>query len=115
VQYRAEWQGYRLDSAPEHWRAWLRGLAAGAAAGAAAGSVVPVVGTIIGAAVGMLASRYAGSSKDKGQMRRDAVRGALQERGLLDENWRGTLADGSTTDFGKDGSVLENRSNAKDC
>lgn len=83
------------------------GLTAGAAAGAAAGSVVPVVGTIIGAAVGMLASRYMGSSKDKGQMRRDAVRGALQERGLLDENWQGTLADGSTTDFGKDGSVLK--------
>ena len=83
------------------------GLAAGAAAGAAAGSVVPVVGTIIGAAVGMLASRYAGSSKDKGQMRRDAVRGALQERGLLDDNWQGTLADGTTTDFGKDGSVLK--------
>jgi hypothetical protein len=83
------------------------GMAAGAAAGAAAGSVVPVVGTIIGAAVGILASRYAGSSKDKGQMRRDAVRGALQERGLLDENWQGTLADGSTTDFGKDGSVLK--------
>jgi hypothetical protein len=57
----------------------------------------------------MLASRYAGSSKDKGQMRRDAVRGALQERGLLDDNWQGTLADGTTTDFGKDGSVLENR------
>jgi hypothetical protein len=91
------------------------GLTAGAAAGAAAGSVVPVVGTIIGAAVGMLASRYMGSSKDKGQMRRDAVRGALQERGLLDDNWQGTLADGTTTDFGKDGSVLKNRRYGKDC
>lgn len=83
------------------------GVAGGAAAGAMAGSVVPVVGTIIGAAVGVLASRYMGSSKDKGQMRRDSVRGALQERGVLDENWQGTLADGSTTDFGKDGSVLK--------
>lgn len=94
----------------------LSGLALGAgaaglaaAAGASVGSVVPVVGTIIGAAAGYLASRYAGSSKDKGQMRRDSVRSALQERGILNENWQGTLADGSTADFGQDGSKLSTK------
>jgi hypothetical protein len=85
----------------------LGSAAAAAAAGAAMGSVVPVVGTIIGAAAGYLGSRMFGSSKGKEQQRRDAVRSALQERGVLNDNWQGTLADGSTTDFGKDGSVLK--------
>jgi hypothetical protein len=86
------------------------GLGAGAAAGAAAGSVVPVVGTIIGAAIGVIASRFMGSGKGKEQVRRDGIRGALQERGVLDENWQGTLADGTKTDFGADGSTLKKSS-----
>jgi hypothetical protein len=86
------------------------GVAGGAAAGAMAGSVVPVVGTIIGAAVGVLASRFMGSGKSKEQVRRDGIRGALQERGVLDENWQGTLADGTKTDFGGDGSILKKSS-----
>ena len=86
------------------------GLGAGAIlGGAAAGSVVPVVGTIIGAAAGYLGSKYAGSKKDKGQMTRDAVRSALQERGVIDDKFQGTLADGSTVDFGQDGSKLNTK------
>lgn len=85
------------------------GASAGVAAGAAAGSVLPVVGTIIGAAAGYFASRYAGSKKDKGQMTRDAIRKALKDRGIVDEKFQGTLADGSTTDFGQDGSKLNTK------
>jgi hypothetical protein len=85
------------------------GAMGGAAAGAAIGSVIPGVGTAIGAAVGAIAGSLGarfGSSKKKGQTERDAVRGVLQEKGLLTEDWQGTLADGSTTDFGQDGSKL---------
>ena len=42
-------------------------------------------------------------------MQRDAIRGALQKRGILDENFQGTLADGSITDFGQDGSKLNTK------
>jgi hypothetical protein len=89
--------------------AGLAAAAGGAAAGAMAGSVVPVVGTIIGAAAGYFGSKYAGSKKDKGQVRRDMIRGALKERGVLDDNWDGTLADGSKTNFGVDGKKLNTK------
>lgn len=86
------------------------GAASGAATGAAIGSVVPGVGTAIGAGVGALVgglagltNSYFGSSKDKYQMLRDGARKSLQGAGILDENYQGTLADGSTFDFGKDG------------
>lgn len=78
----------------------------GAAAGAAIGSAIPVVGTAIGALVGAaigFASSYFGSSKDKYQMMRDAGRSVLKEHGILDDNYQGTLADGTLYDFGKDG------------
>lgn len=83
-----------------------------AGAGAAIGSVIPGVGTAVGAAVGALAGLTAakfGSSKGKGQVQRDAIRSALQEQGILDENFQGTLADGSVTDFGQDGSKLNTK------
>lgn len=83
----------------------------GAMAGAAIGSVVPILGTAVGAAVGALAgyagSKFAGSSKRKPQVMRDNIRQVLQQNNILDENFQGTLADGSKYDFGKDGSTLK--------
>lgn len=89
----------------------VMGVTGGAAAGAGLGTaIMPGIGTAIGAAVGALAG-YAGSkfgsSKRKPQMMRDSIRGTLQKGGILDENFQGTLADGSTYDFGKDGSTLK--------
>lgn len=89
----------------------VMGVTGGAAAGAGIGSaILPGIGTAIGAAIGAAAgyagSRF-GSSKKKPQMMRDSIRGVLQEQGILDENYMGTLADGSTYDFGKDGSTLK--------
>ena len=95
-------------------KATTGGAAAGAAGGAAIGSQIGAgmgpMGMLIGAGVGALAG-YAGSkfgsSKGKGQTLRDNIRANLQESGALDENYQGTLADGSTFDFGKDGSTLK--------
>lgn len=87
------------------------GAMGGAGAGAAIGTaVLPGIGTAVGAAVGALAGTLGakfGSGKGKGQVQRDAVRGALQEQGILNEDFQGTLADGTMTDFGKDGSILK--------
>ena len=90
------------------------GASAGAALGAGIGSIVPGPGTAIGAGIGAVIGATAGfigsktgSSKRKPQMQRDAIRGVLQKGGILDENYQGTLADGSTYDFGKDGSTLK--------
>jgi hypothetical protein len=92
------------------------GATSGAAIGAGVGSIVPGVGTAIGAGVGAVvgaiagaAGSYFGSSKGKGQMQRDAVRGVLQKQGILDENYQGTLADGTKTDFGQDGSKINTK------
>lgn len=83
----------------------------GAMAGAAIGSVIPGLGTLAGAAIGALAgyagSKFAGSSKKKPQVLRDNIRNVLQKNNILDENYQGTLADGSKYDFGKDGSTLK--------
>lgn len=96
------------------------GVIGGASSGAAIGAGIDILsggttlglGTAIGTAVGAIAGAVGsltGSSKDKGQMQRDAIRGALQKRGILDENFQGTLADGSVTDFGQDGSKLNTK------
>lgn len=88
------------------------GVVGGATSGALIGSYFGPWGTAIGAVVGGIAGAVGsltGSSKGKGQMQRDAVRGVLQERGLLDENFQGTLADGTLTDFGQDGSKLSTK------
>jgi hypothetical protein len=85
----------------------LGGAASGAMIG---GSVGGPVGLAIGAAVGALAGAvgsWTGSKKGKAQFMRDGIRGVLQERGLLDQEFKGTLADGSQYDFGKDGSTLK--------
>lgn len=87
------------------------GAMGGAASGAAIGSVIaPGIGTAIGAAVGALAgatASWTGSKKGKAQTMRDGIRNVLQENQILDQNYQGTLADGSKYDFGKDGSTLK--------
>jgi len=88
------------------------GVVGGATSGAMIGSYFGPWGTAIGAAVGAIAGAVGsitGSSKGKGQTQRDAVRGVLQERGILDEKFQGTLADGTKTDFGQDGSKLNTK------
>jgi hypothetical protein len=83
----------------------------GATAGAAIGSAIaPGVGTAIGAAVGGLAGAvgsWTGSKKGKAQFMRDNIRNVLQQNNVLDQNFQGTLADGSKYDFGVDGKALK--------
>jgi hypothetical protein len=83
----------------------------GAVAGASIGSAIPIIGTAagaaIGAAAGYLGSAAFGSKKGKAQFMRDGIRTVLKENKILDENFQGTLADGSKYDFGKDGSTLK--------
>lgn len=90
------------------------GATAGASIGAGVGSIVPGVGTGIGAAIGAVVGATAGaigswtgSSKGKAQTMRDGIRGVLQQGGILDDKFQGTLADGSKYDFGTDGSTLK--------
>lgn len=87
------------------------GAMGGAASGAAIGSVfAPGIGTAIGAAVGALAgatASWTGSKKGKAQTMRDGIRNVLQQNQILDSEYKGTLADGSKYDFGKDGSTLK--------
>ncbi len=94
----------------------LGGTTAGAGLGAGIGTLFGPGGTLIGAGIGAAVGAVAGavgsltgSSKGKGQMQRDAVRGVLQKQGILDENFQGTLADGSKTDFGQDGSKINTK------
>ena len=90
------------------------GASSGAAIGAGVGSLVPGVGTLIGAGVGAAigatvgaVGSWTGSKKGKAQFMRDNIRGVLQQNGILDQDFKGTLADGSQYDFGKDGSTLK--------
>lgn len=90
------------------------GAASGAALGAGIGSIVPGIGTAIGAAIGAVVGgaagaigSWTGSSKGKAQFMRDKIRGSLQEGGILDKNFQGTLADGTQYDFGADGKTLK--------
>lgn len=92
----------------------LGGAGAGASIGAGIGSIVPGVGTAIGAGIGAVVGGLAGaigswtgSSKGKAQVMRDGIRGVLQQGGVLDQNYKGTLANGQLYDFGKDGSTLK--------
>lgn len=92
----------------------LGGAASGAAIGAGIGSIVPGLGTAIGAGIGAAVGATAGaigswtgSSKNKAQFMRDNIRKSLQEGGVLDDKFQGTLADGSKVDMGQDGSTLK--------
>jgi hypothetical protein len=94
------------------------GVAGGAASGAAIGAGVGVyffgvgavpgaiVGAIVGGLAGLAGDKF-GSSKGKAQFMRDNIRRVLQDNKILDENYQGTLADGSKYDFGVDGSKLK--------
>ena len=88
-----------------------QGALGGAASGAMIGGAVGgPIGLAIGAAVGGLAGAvgsWTGSKKGKAQFMRDGIRGVLQEGGVLDDKFQGTLADGTKYDFGKDGSTLK--------
>jgi hypothetical protein len=87
-----------------------QGALGGAAAGASIGSIFGPIGLGIGAAVGGLAGAvgsWTGSSKGKAQFMRDNIRGVLQQGGVLDQQYQGSLADGTKYDFGKDGSTLK--------
>jgi len=109
------YQGYQTgqmiaDSAAGSQRT-KQGALGGAASGAMiGGSIAGPVGLVIGTAVGALAgatASWTGSKKGKAQVMRDNIRGVLQQGGILDQDFKGTLADGSTYDFGKDGSTLK--------
>lgn len=103
----AEMIGDTAAGSQRNRNAALGGAASGAMIG---GSIFGPVGLAVGAAVGALAGAvgsWTGSKKGKAQFMRDSIRGVLQERGLLDQDFKGTLADGSQYDFGKDGSTLK--------
>jgi hypothetical protein len=92
----------------------IGGATSGALIGGSVGSFVPVVGTAIGAGIGAVVgglagatASWTGSKKGKAQFMRDNIRGVLKDGGILDENFQGTLADGTKYDFGKDGSTLK--------
>lgn len=81
----------------------------GAASGAALGTaILPGWGTAIGAVVGGLAGFVGsafGSSKDKDQMARDAVRKSMIQQKIIGNDYSLMLADGSKYDIGRDGNA----------
>ena len=116
------YQGYKTAEAMSDMAAGSKrtqtgvvgGATSGALIGGSVGSFVPVVGTGIGAAIGAVVGGLAGavgswtgSKKGKAQVMRDNIRGVLQQNNVLDKDFKGTLADGSNYDFGKDGSTLK--------
>ena len=85
----------------------LGGAASGAMIGGSVGGPVGLaIGAAVGAAAGAVGS-WTGSKKGKAQFMRDQIRGSLQQGGILDDKYQGTLADGTKYDFGKDGSTLK--------
>lgn len=103
----AEMIGDTAAGSQRNRNAALGGAASGAMIG---GSIFGPVGLAVGAAVGALAGAvgsWTGSKKGKAQFMRDSIRGVLQEGGILDDKFQGTLADGSKYDFGTDGSTLK--------
>lgn len=90
--------------------AGAHGLATGAGAGAAVGATIAgpagaAIGAAIGAVVGGLGGLVGAShtGKDHDQLKRDAIRDAMQDIKLIDDNYNLTLADGTKYDIGKDG------------
>lgn len=103
----AEMIGDTAAGSQRNRNAALGGAASGAMIG---GTVFGPVGAAVGAAVGALAGAvgsWTGSKKGKAQFMRDSIRGVLQEGGILDDKFQGTLADGSKYNFGTDGSTLK--------
>ena len=106
----AKYTGDAAAGAQRNRNAALQGAASGAALGGGIGSFFTPVGTAIGAGIGAAVGGLAGfagsvfgSSKDKYQQIRDRARAGLKEAGIINDQYQGTLADGSTFDFGKDG------------
>lgn len=94
----------------------IGGAASGASIGAGIGTLVPIpgvgtaigagIGAAIGASVGYLGSKF-GSHKGGAQFLRDKVRDVMQKNGILDNDYQGSLADGTKYDFGKDGKSMK--------
>jgi hypothetical protein len=100
-----------LGSAPSGGSRNSAGAIGGAGSGAAIGTYfAPGIGTAIGAGIGAalgLAGSVFGSSKGERQQYRDQVRGLLQQNKILDDKFKGTLADGTSYNFGGDGSKIK--------
>lgn len=101
-----------LSDAPGGSQRTKQGALGGAGSGAALGTAIlgPGLGTAIGATIGATIGAigsWTGAKKGKAQVMRDGIRKVMQEGGILDQNWQGTLADGSKYDFGKDGSTMK--------
>lgn len=84
----------------------LRGAGAGAALGGGIGTFFGPMGTLVGAGVGALGGAlyggtvaWTGSGKDGGQQIRDKWREQAIKTGLMDANYKGTLADGTVVDW----------------
>lgn len=108
------YQGYKtaeyVADAPAGSKRNQMTTAGGAASGAAIGSYFGPWGTVIGGVVGAAAGltlSLTGSSKDQYQMIRDKGREYLIEKGIIGQDYQGTLADGTKFDFGKDGKGLK--------
>jgi hypothetical protein len=86
----------------------LAGLGAFGAGGMMTLAALGPVGWIAagGLALAVAGSALFGSKKGQGQTLRDKVRKNLKEGGLLNDQYQGTLADGSLFDFGADGKSM---------
>jgi hypothetical protein len=80
---------------------------AGALLGAELGMWAGPIGMAVGALAGYAGSKFFGSKKGKAQFMRDGIRKVLREGNILNDKYQGTLADGSSFDFGQDGSHLK--------
>ena len=86
----------------------LAGLGAFGAGGMMTLAALGPVGWIAagGLVLAVAGSALFGSKKGQGQTLRDNVRKSLKEGGLLNDQYQGTLADGSLFDFGADGKSM---------
>lgn len=85
---------------------WKSGAISGAEVGAGLGTIIPGAGTLAGAGIGAVAGGLLGAiktGKHQDQIARDQVRSEMQKRGMIDEGFNLTLADGSKFNIGLDG------------
>lgn len=109
------YQGYQtakmVGDTPAGTQRTQRAAVGGAQTGAMIGSAFGPLGMLIGGAAGALwgatLEKTTGSGKGKAQFTRDIIREQMQKKGVLDDKFQGTLADGTKYDFGKDGSYLK--------
>lgn len=85
----------------------VTGAVNGATAGAYIGSqLFPGIGTVVGGIIGGVVGLVGGflkKGKHPDQIARDTVRGFMREKGIIDDKWQLTMADGSKFDIGRDG------------